>query len=141
MTIKLQQTTENIHWDEVNHLLNGFGLTDHTVEETKLTFERSQEVAFLLENSRVIGCGRALTDHIAQASIYNIAIAEEFQSQGWGKLLVNTLVEAVSGCNIVLYTHPNTVEWYQNIGFKKLKTALAIYPPEHFLALQEMGFV
>lgn len=141
MDFTIQQVTDNICWQEVNQLLNGFGLTNHTVAETQQVFETSQEVVFLIKDQQVIGCGRALTDYIAQASIYNIAVDERFHSQGLGKLIVDTLVQRVKNCNIVLYTHPDTVGWYQQLGFKKMKTGLAIYHADHVEEMKEMGFI
>lgn len=141
MEIKVIQTTENINWQEVNAILNSFGLTNHSVEETELVFKRSQEVVFLVRDSKVIGCGRALTDYIAQASIYNIAIVKEYHGQKLGQLIMKELIEKVKGCNISLYTHPDTVDWYQQQGFHLMKTGLIIYQGDHIEEMKEMGFI
>lgn len=141
MGIKVVQTTENINFQEVNALLNGFGLTNHTIEETELVFKRSQEVVFLVDKNKVIGCGRALTDYIAQASIYNIAILKEYHGQKLGQLIMKELIEKVRGCNISLYTHPDTVDWYQQQGFHVMKTGMIIYEGDHDEEMKAMGFI
>ncbi len=141
MAITFMQTTEKVDWRQVTDLLNGFGLTNCDSNETKQAFENSAEVVFVWEENQIIGCGRALSDRVSQAAIYNIAVDEKFHGQGIGKKIIQLLVEATKQCNIVLYTHPDTITWYEEQGFKVMKTGMAIYHPSHFQEMLEMGFI
>lgn len=141
MDFQVKRNTQDINWAEVNQLLKGFGLTNHTVLETKFAFEHSQEVVFILLDNRLIGCGRALTDYIAQAAIYNIAVDKDYQGLGIGKVIIKTFVDYLSKCNITLYTHPDTVSWYKQLGFESMKTGMAIYHESHIEELRKMNFV
>lgn len=87
-------------------------------------------MVFLLDNNSVVGVGRALSDGICQAAIYNIALAKYLHGQQYGRLIVDKLIEQVKNCNIILYTHPQTVEFYKNLGFDLMKTGMAIYQKE-----------
>ena len=58
-----------------------------------------------------------------------------------GRLIIDKLVEQLSHCNIILYTHPQTVKFYQRLGFSLMKTGLVRYGDDHLEAMREMGFV
>ena len=47
----------------------------------------------------------------------------------------------VKQCNIILYTHPNTVGLYENLGFRKMKTGMSMYQKDHLEELENMNFI
>jgi len=141
MSYKIQKTTKNINWSKVAELLSHFGLSDLDAETQQKVFERSYAVVFLFDNEELIGFGRAISDGICQAAIYNIAVDEKYHGKGLGREIINQLVEEVKQCNIILYTHPNTVDFYEKLGFLKMKTGMAIYQKEHLEDLKKMKFV
>lgn len=141
MTYTFQKNSNHIDWTQVTNLLNGFGLTDFTPAQTKIAFENSAVNVFVLDGDKVIGCGRALSDGISQAAIYNIAVDESYHHHGLGKQIISLILEETSTCNVVLYTHPDTVSWYAEQGFRKMKTGMAMYHPSHIEALIKMDFI
>ena len=52
---------------------------------------------------------------------------EKYHGKGLGREIINQLIEQVKQCNIILYTHPNTVDFYEKLGFLKMKTGMAMY--------------
>ncbi|MDP4179138.1 MAG: GNAT family N-acetyltransferase, partial [Bacillota bacterium] len=64
-----------------------------------------------------------------------------YHGKGLGKEIVNRLIEQVSQCNIILYTHPKTVSLYEHIGFRRMKTGMAMYQKEHINEFEEMNFI
>lgn len=141
MGYKIQKTTENINWLKVSELLSYFGLSDLDAETQQKVFERSYAVVFLFDDEELIGFGRAISDGICQAAIYNIALDERYQGKGLGKKIIDELIEQVKQCNIILYTHPKTIEFYEKLGFSKMKTGMAIYNKDHLEELKNMGFI
>jgi ribosomal protein S18 acetylase RimI-like enzyme len=141
MGYKIQKTTENINWLKVSELLSYFGLSDLDAETQQKVFERSYAVVFLFDDEELIGFGRAISDGICQAAIYNIALDERYQGKGLGKKIIDELIEQVKQCNIILYTHPKTIEFYEKIGFSKMKTGMAMYKKDHLEELKNMGFI
>ncbi|AGF55172.1 ribosomal protein S18 acetylase RimI-like enzyme [Clostridium saccharoperbutylacetonicum] len=141
MGYKIQKTTENINWLKVSELLSYFGLSDLDAETQQKVFERSYAVVFLFEDEELIGFGRAISDGICQAAIYNIALDERYQGKGLGKKIIDELIEQVKQCNIILYTHPKTIEFYEKLGFSKMKTGMAMYNKDHLEELKNMGFI
>lgn len=141
MSYKIQKTTENINWSKVAEMLSHFGLSDLDDETQQKVFERSYAVVFLFDNEELIGFGRAISDGICQAAIYNIAVDEKYHGKGLGREIINQLIEQVKQCNIILYTHPNTVDFYEKLGFLKMKTGMAMYQKDHLEELKKMSFI
>lgn len=141
MTIIIQQHCENINWQEVADLLACYGLSSLDGKTQEQIFKRSYAVVFLLDENKVVGVGRVLSDGICQAAIYNIALAKYLHGQQYGRLIVDKLVAKVKHCNIILYTHPQTVEFYKNLGFDLMKTGMARYQVDHLSEMRDMGFI
>jgi ribosomal protein S18 acetylase RimI-like enzyme len=134
------QSTEGRDWERVKEIMSYFGLsTTLSSDDHKLAFERSYAVTFLYDQEELIGFGRALSDGISQAAIYNIAVAEEYHGYGLGRFIIDDLLERVGHCNVVLFTHPKTLSFYKHLGFRKMKTGMAKYVNEE--KLLEMGFI
>ena len=141
MTYRVQKTTENINWTRVADLLAYFGLSEFDAKTQQKVFEQSYAVVFIFDREQIIGFGRAISDGICQAAIYNIALDEKYHGKGLGKEIINQLISQVEQCNIILYTHPNTVDFYEKLGFLKMKTGMAMYQKEHLEELENMKFV
>ncbi|MCX8575208.1 MULTISPECIES: GNAT family N-acetyltransferase [unclassified Gilliamella] len=141
MSIVLQQHCQNINWQDVADLLAFYGLSSLDAKTQEQVFKQSYGVVFLLEKKRVVGVGRTLSDGICQAAIYNIALANHLHGQQFGRLIVEKLVEQVKHCNIILYTHPQTIEFYKNMGFDLMKTGMARYQVDHRTEMKNMGFI
>lgn len=141
MTIIIQQHCENINWQEVADLLACYGLSSLDGKTQEQIFKRSYAVVFLLDENKVVGVGRVLSDGICQAAIYNIALAKYLHGQQYGRLIVDKLVAKVKHCNIILYTHPQTIEFYKNLGFDLMKTGMARYQVDHLSEMRDMGFI
>lgn len=141
MDIIIQQHCEKINWQDVTDLLAFYGLSSLDANTQEQVFKRSFAVVFLLEKDKVVGVGRVLSDGICQAAIYNIALAKHLHGRQYGRLIVDKLVEKVKHCNIILYTHPQTVEFYKNLGFELMKTGMARYQADHISEMRNMGFI
>ncbi len=106
------------------------GLSDHSAREQEIIFNNSYAVVFVYDEDKIVGVGRALSDGICQAAVYNIALDEEYQGYGIGRRLITALLEQLKGQNIILYTHPRTVALYEKMGFRRNKTAMCIFDVE-----------
>lgn len=120
-------TKEGIHWQEVADVLRRSGLSDRSAQDQETIFTNSYAVVFVYDKERIVGVGRALSDGVCQAAIYNIALDEEYQGYGIGRRLIEFLLDQVKGQNVILYTHPRTVTLYEKMGFRRNKTALCIF--------------
>ena len=141
MSYHIQVSVENINWERVAELLSYFGLSNFDAKTQKKVFENSYAVAFAFDETKLIGVGRALSDGICQAAIYNIALDEEYQGLGIGKGIINSLINQVKSCNIILYTHPQTIDLYEHLGFRRMKTGMVMYEGSDLDKMEEIGFI
>lgn len=142
MNIKELEVIDNcdeVDFEEVNHILNFYGLSDLDTPTQEKVFRNSYVTVFLRYKDKIVGVGRAISDGITHASIYNIAVRDEYRGQGIGKVIVDEILKRVEGCNVTLYTSPKHIGLYEHWGFKRLKTAYVIFHDEtHY---KEAGFI
>lgn len=142
MDIKYKITKNNINWEEVAGVLKRSHLSDHPAAQQKIAFENSFAVVFVYDGDRIVGVARALSDGLFQAAVYNVALDEEYQGKGIGRELITRLLDQLKGQNVVLYTHPHTVEMYEKFGFRRAKTALELFSggPQELDWMEDVGF-
>lgn len=122
------------------HSRRGFS-PDHVAA----AFSNSYAVEYGYDDSRLIACGRALSDGIEQAAIYNIAVDPDYQGYGLGRQVIQRLLDRLKGCEVILYTHPQTVKFYETLGWRRQKTGFVTWPgkddPCMIRKLEETGFI
>lgn len=142
MSISYKTTKDNINWTEVAGVLKRSQLADRTPEEQEIIFNNSYAVVFVYDDDRIVGVARALSDGLSQAAIYNVALDEEYQGGGVGRVMLEKLMEQLKGQNIILYTHPQTVELYEHFGYRRAATAMEYFQmdEDHLKWMDEVGF-
>ncbi|OYV45432.1 MAG: GNAT family N-acetyltransferase, partial [Burkholderiales bacterium 21-58-4] len=94
---------------------------------------------FVYDGKRLVGAGRALSDGVWRAAIYDVAVLPDYQGKGIGSQIIRHLVEHANVEVITLYAAPGKEAFYERFGFRKMKTAMAIMlDPEERKAL---GFI
>lgn len=143
MSIEIRTNTKNIDWQAVSDLLSFYGLYHYDAQTEQKIFENSYAVAFIYDKEQLIGCGRAISDGVCQAAIYNVALREEYQGKQLGRTIIESLLEQVKGCTVALYTHPKTVAMYEKFGFRRQKTGMVIFEAgeEEVKRLEQVGFL
>ena len=87
----------------------------------------------------MIGAGRALTDGIRFAVIFDVVVLPEYQGRGIGKQIMTFLVERSKAPNILLHAVAGKEGFYQKLGFRKMTTAMARF--ENPEAQRERGYI
>jgi ribosomal protein S18 acetylase RimI-like enzyme len=96
-----------------------------------VTFRNSRYRLFLFDGSKVVGVGRALADGYDCSYICDIAVHPNYQGKGFGKKIVQNLIDQSQGhTKIILYANPGKEGFYYKLGFKKMNTAMAIFQDE-----------
>ena len=83
-------------------------------KSTKRAFEASHTTVFIYEGARLIGFGRAISDGQYQGAIYDVAVLPEFQGKGVGKVIIQTILNRLPKCNLILYANPGMQDFYRN---------------------------
>lgn len=91
-------------------------------------FSSSFAVITAWVDHRLIGCGRMISDGQMYSSIFDVVIDPDFQKQGIGLGIMKRLVEKAPHTCIHLTSTFGNEEFYKKLGFKKHKTAFALYP-------------
>lgn len=91
-------------------------------------FSASFAVATAWKDDRLIACGRVISDGQMYSGIFDVVVDPEFQKQGVGRAIMNRLISKVRGTCIHLTSTFGNEAFYHRLGFKRHKTAMAIYP-------------
>lgn len=73
------------------------------------------------KSDKLIGLARATSDHVFNATIWDVLVDPAYQGQGLGKALVEQMVRTLLQrdiTNITLFADANVVEFYQQLGFE-----------------------
>lgn len=121
-------TCKNVDWNELENLYRRAPLGNKKAKELQIAFENSMYTYFLYQNSTLIGAGRALGDGIDVAYLCDIALLPEFQGKGYGKQMLQKLLDATKNHKkIILYSVVGKENFYKSFDFSPMKTAMAIF--------------
>tara|TARA_Y100001968_G_C19167288_1_gene623878 strand:+ start:348 stop:806 length:459 start_codon:yes stop_codon:yes gene_type:complete len=84
---------------------------------------RNSDVVISIWNKKtMVGFGRATSDYIYRAVLWDVVVANNFQGAGIGKLLISALMKsnAIKSVEKVYLMTTNSSDFYQQMGFKEL---------------------
>lgn len=139
MNLKIQYSCLNIDWNCVPEILKKVGMGYSEAEMHKKAFENSHTVVFAFDDDKLIGFGRAISDGICQAAIYDVAVLPEYQGRNIGRTIVSSIVKSIPQCNFILYASPGKEAFYEKLNFKRMKTGMALF--RNAERMQGRGFI
>lgn len=117
-----------VDWDELCNLYRLAPLGQKTTTDLQVCFSSSRYVCLVYDGGRLVGAGRALADGLDCSYIADVAVHPDYQRTGVGSSIVARLMELSAGHNkIVLYSAPGKEEFYRKLGFKRMRTAMAVF--------------
>lgn len=138
MDITAKYDCLGVNWQTVADTLKSVGMAHHAPEKHRQAFEGSYAKVFLYNAGKLVGFGRAISDGVYQAAVYDFAVAVPFQGKGLGKMIVESLLANLPDCNVILYASPGKEGFYEKQGFRRMKTGMARFI--HCQSMQERGF-
>lgn len=140
MKIHLSTDSTNISWVELARIYEFAPLgKKRDPEKLEIAFRNSLLKVFAFHDNKLIGVGRALSDGVWRAVIYDVAVLPEYQGKGIGSTIIRHLIQSANVDVVMLYAAPGKEAFYERFGFRKMKTAMAIMPnPEE---RREKGFI
>lgn len=97
------------------------------------SFRHSYKIITAWDGDTIVGAGRMISDGDCYGWIHDIGVLEAYRHQGIGKGIMDALMDGES-LLFGLTSSFMAQEFYQKIGFKKHKTAMAKYPgPSSYL--------
>jgi GNAT superfamily N-acetyltransferase len=138
VALRYQHDCLNIDWSVIPLILETVGMGFHTPEIHRIAFTNSHTVVFVFDEDRLIGFGRALSDGVTQAALYDVAVLPEYQGKGIGKSIVKCIIERLTNCNFILYASPGKEGFYEPLHFRRMKTGMALFRKAEYM--QQRGF-
>jgi len=139
MNLRIQRNCEGIDWNQIRDALKQAGMGYYTPEQHQVAFQNSFAVVFAFDGDNLIGFGRAMADGAYQAAVYDIVVLPEYQKRGIGRLIMERILEKIAHCNIILYANIGREGFYEKLGFRRMKTAMARFlRPE---VMEKRGFI
>ena len=128
MPIQWTESIDALDWEELAALYRAAPLGDKKPADLRLVFANSMFHCFAFENGRLVAAGRVLADGRDCAYLCDIAVLPSRQGQGLGRSIVSRLLElSREHRKIILYAVPGREGLYQSLGFRRMRTAMAIF--------------
>ncbi len=95
---------------------------NRTIIDLKHCLANSDVIVSLWSKNKILGFGRALSDGTYRSVLWDIVIDHHYQGKGYGKLIVNSLLESkkVTQSEKIYLMTSNQKDFYCQIGFKEV---------------------
>ncbi len=100
---------------------HAFWAQGRSYKEIRKVLAGSTVVISLWRGKRLIGFGRATSDGIYRAVLWDIVVAGDLQGQGLGRMVVNALLDAPSLKKVekIYLMTTNSADFYEQLGFQR----------------------
>lgn len=131
---------DKVDWNELSALYLAAPLGNKNPADLKTVFTNSMFRCFVHDDGKLVGVGRALADGVDCAYLCDIAVMPSHQGTGLGQEIVGKLVNLSRGHRkIILYAVPGKEGFYRKLGFRRMRTAMAIF--ENQALAMERGYL
>ncbi len=128
MAIHWAHSTESVDWNEMSELYRIAPLGTKSGGWLKTAYSNSMFKCLAFEGGRLVAAGRAVADGVDCSYLCDIVVHPSRQGSGLGKALIQKLIDLSKGHRkIILYAVPGREPFYERFGFRRMKTAMAIF--------------
>lgn len=126
--IQWNSSTESVDWSELSEMYRLAPLGNKSPDWLETAFSNSMFRFFAREDNVLVAAGRAVADGVDCSYICDIAVRPSHQGRGLGRNVIERLVAASKGHRkIILYAVPGKEDFYRRFGFRRMRTAMAIF--------------
>ena len=132
MRIDIRTDSNTVDWRQVAATLKEVGMGHHAPEVHEQAFAASHTTVFAWQGEALIGFGRAISDGVCHAALYDVAVRPAFQGQGIGTRIVAAILAGLPPtCTVILFASPGKEPFYRTLGFRRMLTGMARFgdPP------------
>ena len=101
---------------------NAFWAKDRTINDLKKCLANSDVVISIWVDKNIVGFGRALSDGVYRGVLWDIVIDQNHQGKGYGKLIVQNLLNSkkIKNTKKIYLMTTNQKQFYSQIDFKEV---------------------
>ena len=109
---------------KLQHFLNrnAFWAKNRNINDLKKCLANSDVIISLWAGDEIVGFGRALSDGIYRGVLWDIVIDKDHQGKGYGKLIVNNLLNSkkIKNTKKIYLMTTNKKLFYSQVDFKEV---------------------
>ncbi len=125
MSLLLLDSCHGVDWHDAAELMRRAPLADREPDMIRRCFENSDLVCFAMQDGKLVGMARMLSDHTCQAVLYDLCVHPDLQGSGIGGSILKRMLSRCDAPNVVLWAVPGKEPFYLRYGFRPMKTAMA----------------
>lgn len=126
--VLLKYDVEENELTMLKEVYQSVGWMKHDERIIKKVFHASTQQVFAVKDHKIIGFARALSDGVFNAAIYDVVVHKNYQGRGIARTLLEDIIHQLEDVSCIqLIATTGNEPFYEKIGFKKLKTGMAIY--------------
>ena len=93
---------------------------DRTIKQIKQMLANSNVIITLWKNNNLVGFGRATTDQVYRAVLWDIVVSQNVQRVGLGKIIVEELLKdkKINSAEKIYLMTTDSKDFYKQLGFK-----------------------
>lgn len=128
MPVVWTDSLAKMDWNEAAALYRAAPFGERDPAELELVFANSMFRCLAFDGTTLVAAGRVLADGRDCAYLCDIAVLPSHQGLGIGKEIISRLVDlSKAHKKIILYAAPGKEPLYAKFGFRRMKTAMAIF--------------
>lgn len=122
------EAIDDVDWQALSELYRLAPLGNKSPDWLRAAYTNSLFRCFARDDGRLVAAGRVVADGVDCAYLCDIAVLPSHQGLGLGKAVVQRLVDRSRGHRkIILYAVPGREPFYRQFGFRRMRTAMAIF--------------
>ena len=126
--IQWSSSTDSLDWSELSEVYRLAPLGNKSPAWLETAFSNSRFKFFAREDNALIAAGRAVADGVDCSYLCDIVVHPSHQGRGLGREVIDRLIAASRGHRkIILYAVPGKEDFYRRFGFRRMRTAMAIF--------------
>ena len=104
----------------LNH--NADWAQNRSISDLRNCLSKSDVIVSLWIDKKIVGFGRALSDGVFRSVLWDIVIDRNYQGKGYGKIIVNALLESkkIKNTKKIYLMTTNKKDFYTQLDFKEV---------------------
>ncbi|MCU5774031.1 GNAT family N-acetyltransferase [Erwiniaceae bacterium BAC15a-03b] len=137
--LKTKDDNPPVNWQQLAEMIARAGLSARDPQILQRAYQHSQFVWFGYVDGKLMATAHAISDLTYTSYLSDVIIDPQYQGNGYGRQLMQAILEALSPFGkVVIYSMLDKIEFYQNLQFHRLNSAM-VYAPDSIIKVLRNG--